>query len=71
MPGPAPAIRTPTNPAFRFATTLLSAALLTRLLFQPLLLVSKASADSERTGIWQKGKRDTLKVFTAWFRDHY
>lgn len=71
MPGPAPVIRAPTNPAFRFAANLLSAALLTRLLLQPLLLVSKASADRGRTGTWQKGKRDTLKVVTAWFRDRY
>lgn len=60
MLGPAPVIRTPTNPAFRFATNLLSTALLAALLFQPLLIISEVSADRGRTGICQKGKRYAL-----------
>lgn len=67
MLSPALVICAPTNPAFRFATNLLSTALLTRLLFHPLLFVSKASADRGRAGIWEKGKR-TLCVVRIWFR---
>lgn len=52
MLGPAPVIHTSTNPAFRFATNLLSITLLNRLLFEPLLLVSKGSVDRGQTGIW-------------------
>lgn len=59
MLSPAPVICPHTNPAFRLATNLLSTALLTRVLFDPLFLVSKVSAERGRAGVRQKGKRIT------------